>query len=160
MFFFCCCGGAHLHYNCSWKPGPANFFWDRRKSIWRNHGAIKLLFPVYTLSPSSLHHVWSDRCAPHLCNIPTRFIIQSWQASSINTKKLWPTLFFFAAGSHQDGSQPHGNSTSQGTAQQILHMERTREQKRETVCHSGLFSFFSFLAAHTPQSVPHAVARQ
>lgn len=144
MFFFCCCGGAHLHYNCSWKPGPANFFWIRRKSIWRNHGAIKLLFPVYTLSPSSLHHVWSDRCAPHLCNIPTRFIIQSWQASSINTKKLWPTLFFFAAGSHQDGSQPHGNSTSQGTAQQILHMERTREQKRETVCHSGLFSFFLF----------------
>lgn len=165
-YVFCvcvCCGGAHLHCNCGWETRPRQTLRARRKSIWWNHGAVKLLVPVYTLSPSSLHHVWSDRCAPHLCNVPTRFIIQSWQASSINKKKQKKNcgllFLFFAAGSHQDGSQPHGNSTSQGTAQQILHMARTREQKRETVCHSGLFFFF-FLAAHTPQSVPHAVARR
>lgn len=160
MFFFCCCGGAHLHYNCSWKPGPANFFWIRRKSIWRNHGAIKLLFPVYTLSPSSLHHVWSDRCTPHLCNIPTRFIIQSWQASSINTKKLWPTLFFFCS-RFTPRRQPAAwelhftrNSTTN-----IAHGENEGTKERNSVSLWAFF-FFSFLAAHTPQSVPHAVARQ
>lgn len=49
----------------------------------------------------------------------------------------------FVASSRQGGSQPHGNSTSQTTAQQILHMEWMKEQKKDPV-----FRFSFFKAPH------------
>lgn len=111
----------------------------------QHYKAVVVFFYLFT-SSYLLHCIMYDvtgvLCIPATYS-PLHYAVIA--ASSINKTVAYSS----SAGSHQDSSQSHGNSTSQGTAQQILHMERMREQKRETVCHSVFFFLFSSSAHAT-----------
>lgn len=139
------------HAACTWDL--SHFYYrtiNFHDNVWGWITVSLQYHKTLTLRHSSPLHDWSGRAALHLCNIFTG----SSQASSIN-KTVWPVLP--VAGSHQDGCQTHGNSTSQGTTTNIAHGEN--EGTKERNCVSLLLSFFVFLQ-YTCHNVPHAVAPQ